>query len=92
MPLDAWRMLRNPEMYDDPDLEQWACKNRARWVFLGLDGKIHTYCWWHLFSRGFEASREEEERYSAWVAGYMKTHDTPPDWTDQEPDEPLSRH
>ena len=71
---------------------KWACKKRARWVFLALDGTIRTYCWWHLFSEGHYGSREEMDRYQNWLDQYTKTHPDPPDWTNQEPDEPLSRH
>ena len=89
MPLYAHRLLR-----EDPDalaLNEWRCKNRARWVFLGLDGTIQTYCWWHLFIEGFQSSREEMDRYQTWLDKYMETHPEPPAWDDEERDEPLSR-
>jgi hypothetical protein len=90
MPLYAWRLSQ-----EDPDalaLNKWRCTKRARWVFLALDGTIHTYCWHHLFIYGLESSPEEQERYQAWLTRYMETHPDPPDWTDEEPDMPLSRH
>jgi hypothetical protein len=69
----------------------YQCKNRARWVFLGLDGTISTYCWWHLFINGFEGSPEEYDRFDAWRKRYNETHPDPPEWVDQEDDEPLGR-
>jgi hypothetical protein len=70
----------------------WGCRKRARWVFLGLDGEIHTYCWHHLFIYGLGGSQEEQDRYQGWLDQYMQNHPDPPDWNDQEPDMPLSRH
>lgn len=69
----------------------YACKKRARWVFLGLDGRIRTFCWWHLRTEGFESSPAEMERFTTWQDEYLRTHPDVPDWNDEEPDEPLSR-
>lgn len=70
----------------------YRCKKRARWVFLALDGSIHTFCWHHLFIYGLESTREEEMRYQAWLNKYMEIHPVPPDWIAEEPDEPLGRN
>jgi hypothetical protein len=85
-PMYAWRDMSEVERQ-----ARYGCLNRARWVFLGLDGRIHIYCWSHLFVYGFQGSRSEEERYNAWLTKYMETHPVPPDWDDEERDEPLGR-
>ena len=91
MPMYAWRASRQPFADVNATLDRWRCHKRARWVFLALDGSIHTYCWWHLYTEGFEGSQEELERYERWRDEYMKTHPVPPDWSDEERDEPLGR-
>jgi hypothetical protein len=84
--------VRNSAASDDYLRDMWACQKRARWVFLALDGSIHTFCWHHLFIYGLESSQEEEVRYRAWLDKYMETHPVPPDWNHEEPDEPLGRN
>jgi hypothetical protein len=86
MPLYARKHMTKEEKR-----EHYGCKNRARWVFLSLNGEIKIFCWWHLFIEGFESSAQEFERYNAWVDQYTKSHPVPPDWRDEEPDEPLGR-
>ncbi len=71
---------------------RYGCKNRARWVFISLEGEINTYCWWHLHMNGFEDSIEEMERFQKWVDHYVQTHPTEwPDWDPDAPDEPVTR-
>ena len=78
-PMYAYRLAK-----DDPKMEKWACRNRARWVFLGLDGRIRTFCWHHLFIEGFEGDRDEEKRYRKWIDQYAKTHPWPPIPSDED--------
>jgi hypothetical protein len=81
MTAEQWQRPENDELR-----ETWRCKNNAHWVFIGLDGRIRTLCWSHLWYAGLQSNMAEGERYYAWVQEWDRTHYTPDLDPNDEPD------
>ncbi len=78
-------------MTEQEQRTRYGCHKRARWVYVSVHGEIRIFCWWHLAVYGFEGTQEDMKRYQTWVDTYLQTHLEPPDWSAEEPDEPLSQ-
>jgi hypothetical protein len=64
MTAEQWQRPENDELR-----ETWRCKNNAHWVFIGLDGRIRTLCWSHLWYAGQQESTVDlsgRQGYRQW--------------------------
>jgi hypothetical protein len=58
----------NPDNTRRQDLpEKHRCRKTARWVLFDTEGRIRTFCWWHLW-HWMHQPGEELDRFNAYTA------------------------